>query len=60
VGAQSKFLSLLEAYKQKLPGEATIDGAGEPEPAAEEEKAEEVSAPEATAGEVSAPDTEEE
>jgi large subunit ribosomal protein L10 len=42
VGAQSKFLSLLEAYKEKLPApeaaaepEEAVEAAAEPEPAAE-------------------------
>jgi large subunit ribosomal protein L10 len=32
VSAQSKFLSLLEAYKEKLPGEAAVDEAAEAAP----------------------------
>jgi large subunit ribosomal protein L10 len=47
VGAQSKFLSLLEAYKAKLPGEE----APEPEAAAEPEPAEAEASPEPEAAE---------
>ena len=41
VGAQSKFLSLLEAYKEKLPGEGAEPEATQPEAAAEEPASEE-------------------
>ena len=44
VGAQSKFLSLLEAYKEKVPGEDVA----EPEPESEPEAAEAASEPEAS------------
>lgn len=37
VGAQSKFVSLLEAYKEKVPGEDVAEAAPEPEAAAEAE-----------------------
>ena len=40
VGAQSKFLSLLEAYKEKVPGEDVAEPEPEPEAAAEPEAAE--------------------
>lgn len=36
VGAQSKFVSLLEAYKEKVPGEEVAEAAPEPEAAAAE------------------------
>ena len=54
VGAQSKFLSLLEAYKAKLPGEevAEPEAAAEPEPAEAEASAE----PEAAVPEVAEPE----
>lgn len=44
VGAQSKFLSLLEAYKEKVPGEVAVE---EPEPEPAEADASEPPAPEA-------------
>ncbi|HET9310280.1 MAG TPA: 50S ribosomal protein L10 [Actinomycetota bacterium] len=48
VGAQSKFVSLLEAYKEKLPGEEAPEPAAEaPEPA--EAEASDETAPEAEA-----------
>lgn len=40
VGAQSKFVSLLEAYKEKVPGEDVAEAAPEPEAAAEAEASE--------------------
>lgn len=40
VGAQSKFVSLLEAYKEKVPGEEVAEAAPEPEAAAEAEASE--------------------
>jgi large subunit ribosomal protein L10 len=54
VGAQSKFLSVLEAYKAKLPEEVQPEAAPE-EPEAPEPVAEEPEAPEAKAEEVEAP-----
>jgi large subunit ribosomal protein L10 len=62
VGAQSKFLSLLEAYKEKVPAgdvaEAPADEApSEPEASAEPEVAE-AEAPETEAPETEAPETE--
>lgn len=39
VGAQSKFLSLLEAYKEKVPGEEVAEAAPEPEAAEPEAEA---------------------
>ena len=62
VGAQSKFLSLLEAYKEKVPGEETPpEAAGvPPAEAAEPEPPEpEASEPEATEAEASSEDEKE-
>ena len=61
VSAQSKFLSLLEAYKEKVPGEAVAEepeAAGEPEAveAPEAEAAEEPEAAEAPEAEAAEPD----
>jgi large subunit ribosomal protein L10 len=58
VGAQSKFLGLLEAYKEKLPAPAEAPEAEAPEAAAPEPEAPEAEAPEAEAPE--APGTEDE
>jgi len=65
VGAQSKFLSLLEAYKEKLPGEEeppAVEAAAEVEveaPQAEAAEPEpEVAAPEAAEPEAAEPETE--
>ena len=57
VSAQSKFVSLLEAYKEKLPGEEepVVEAAAEPQ--AEEAEAE-VEAPQAEAVEAAEPETE--
>lgn len=46
VGAQSKFLSLLEAYKEKVPGEDVAEAAPEPEAVAEPDAPAEPEAPE--------------
>ena len=51
VSAQSKFLSLLEAYKEKLPGEAVAEEPAAEEPAAEEPAAEPEAADEPEAAE---------
>lgn len=59
VGAQSKFLSLLEAYKEKVPGEEVAEAAPEPEAAPEAEASEpEASEPEAPEPEAAEPEAE--
>jgi len=54
VGAQSKFVSLLEAYKDKLPGEEVAEAPAEPEAAEPDASEPEAAEPEAAEPEASA------